>query len=113
MANSKTKTSRAKTKEQGGASMTGGIPDKVSINIDVPNADKKRQRVHNKNIDKNNNKDVPQGKELNHKTYEFACDDCLDNVVAKGEVFCLYEETLNEYGRCKCGKYTTHKAILI
>lgn len=100
------KTTKAKTETK----------TKAAITIAEDEADIKRRETHQQNIEKvakNNNKDVEQGKDLNHKTYEFVCDDCLDEAATNGEVFCLYEETLNEYGRCKCGKYTTHKAILL
>lgn len=90
---------------------------KVALTITESAADVKRKEAHEQNMQKvvaNKNVDeLIKGKELNTKTYEFACDDCLDDAVAKGEVFCLYNETLNEVGRCKCGKFSTHKAILI
>lgn len=79
-------------------------------------AEQARKDKHYENMEKAAKKkgdDLPQGKDLNHKTYEFACDECLDKAVANGDIFCLYEETLNEVGRCKCGKYSTHKAILL
>ena len=92
------------------------VETKAAVTITEDEADIKRKETHQQNVDKvakNNNKDVEQGKDLNHKTYEFACDDCLEKAMEQGDIYCLYEETLNEYGRCKCGKYTTHKAILL
>lgn len=89
---------------------------KANITIAEADADVKQKETHKRNMGKVAKKkgdDLPQGKELNHKTYEFACDDCLADAIANGDVYCLYEETLNEVGRCKCGKYTTHKAILL
>lgn len=90
---------------------------KTSISITEMDTDVKQRETHEKNMQKAAaNKKVDeliQGKELNHKTYEFACDDCLADAMANGEVFCLYEETLNEVGRCKCRKFSTHKAILL
>ena len=90
---------------------------KTAITITEMDADVKRREAHEKNMQKaaaNKKADeLIQGKELNHKTYEFACDDCLADAMANGDIFCLYEETLNEVGRCKCGKFSTHKAILL
>lgn len=89
----------------------------VKVTIKEMDADVKRREVHNKNMQKataNKQADeIEQGKELNTDTYEFACDDCLNDAMANGDIFCLYEEKLNEVGRCKCGKLTTHKAILL
>ena len=90
---------------------------KVAVTITELDADVKQKETHEQNMHKvtaNKQADkLIQGQELNYKTYEFACDDCLADAVANGEVYCLYEEKLNEVGRCKCGKYSTHKAILI
>ena len=90
---------------------------KTSISIAEMEADVKQREAHEKNMQKAAAKkkadELIQGKELNTDTYEFACDDCLADAVANGDIFCLYEETLNEVGRCKCGKYSTHKAILL
>lgn len=112
MANTKT----SKTKEQGGVSMTGGTPDKVSINIDIPDTEKKRKATHKKNMDKAaqvKGDNIVQGKPINDKDFEYVCTDCLDNVAAQGYVFCIADEPLDNVGRCACGKLTTNKAILI
>ena len=78
---------------------------KATVTIADTNVDVKQRDARKDNI--------PQGKALNKKTYEFTCDDCLADAMADGDMFCLYDETYNESGRCKCGKYSTHKAILI
>ena len=111
-----TKTSRAKVKEVKGASMTGGTPDKVSINIDIPDTEKKSKATHKKNMDKATQikgDNIVQGKPINNKDFEYVCTDCLDNVAAQGYVFCVEDEPRDNIGRCACGKLTTNKAILI
>lgn len=90
---------------------------KATVTIADTNVDVKQKEAYEQHMDKataNKQADeLIQGKKLNRKTYEFACDDCLADAMADGDMFCLYEETYNESGRCKCGKYSTHKAILI
>ena len=89
---------------------------KATITIAEADADVKKRETHKQNMDKaikGKGDNIPQGKPLNDLTYEYACDDCLNDVVANGGMFCLYEEKLNKTGMCHCGKLTTSKAILI
>lgn len=92
---------------------------KASITIKEADADVKRKAVHNDNMEKvakateEKGDNIPQGKPLNNKTYEYACDDCLEKVMANGDVFCASDEPLSNTGRCNCGNLTTHKAILL
>ena len=89
---------------------------KATITVGVAEADVKRAEAHEKNMEKaaeEKGGNIPQGKPLNNETYEYACNDCLGDAVANGDIYCLYDEKLSEAGRCSCGKLTTLKAILI
>jgi len=105
------KTSKAKAKDN-----TKAIDTNVAITITEDDADKKRKQTHADNMAKvaqDKGGYIQQGKPLNNKSYEYACNDCLDKVVSAGDIFCLEELPLAFVGRCNCGKLTTNKAILI
>lgn len=89
---------------------------KATITIAEAEADVKQRETHEKNMQKvveEKGGNIPQGKRLNNKTYEYVCNDCLGDAVANGDMYCLYDEKLSETGKCSCGKLTTLKAILI
>ena len=69
-----------------------------------------KSETRQKNMRNLNNQ---QGKKLNFKTYEFVCDDCLNNALNNGAIYCLCDKMLNRPGICKCGKTSIHKARLI